>query len=130
MELFAKTINSFYPLTISQKSTFIDARLGYKCSSDFTYKSFISLKCFTSFISSNMLLKENVRNFQKTVTYFLCENIWLENFLFCHETCFLRKTWILFVIVIVIDKRYLITLFWKIAHYFSRLSRELKLTSL
>ena len=39
-----------------------------------------------------IILKENVRNFQKLLTYFLCDNICSENFLCYHKTCFSRKT--------------------------------------
>ena len=37
----------------------------------------------------NITLNENVPNFQKTVN--LWDNIWSEDFLFYHKTCFLRK---------------------------------------
>ena len=50
------------------------------------------------------------------LTYFLGDNIWSENFLFYHKTCFSRKTWVYSIA----------TLFWKIAYYLSRSSRALK----
>ena len=53
---------------------------------------------------------------------FILMNIWSENFLLYHQTCFSRKICEFFFSFIA--------LFSKIAYYFSRLSRAFKLTSL
>ena len=41
--------------------------------------------------SQSKILKQNVKKFKKLLTYFLCNNIWSENFLFYHKTCFPGK---------------------------------------
>ena len=53
---------------------------------------------------------------------FILMNIWSGNFLLYHQTCFSRKICEFFFSFIA--------LFWKIAYYFSRLSRAFKSTSL
>ena len=52
------------------------------------------------------------------LTCFLCNIIWSENFLFCHKTCFFEEN-VSFIYSII-------TLFWKIAFYLSRLNRAFK----
>ena len=60
MELFAKTVNVLYLLTISQKNAIADVQLGFKYASDFQQKQktvlcnfiyfFVVLKLFFSWI--------------------------------------------------------------------------------
>ena len=47
--------------------------------------------------SQRRFLRGKQNNCRKKLAYFLCNNIWLGDFLFYHKTCFLRKPSALFI---------------------------------
>ena len=49
--------------------------------------------------SGVFIIKGELRNFKKLLTYFWWDNIWQENSLVYHKTCFPRKTWVLFMLL-------------------------------
>ena len=65
-------------------------------------------------------LKENIIISLKMLAYFLCRNMWSENFLFYYTLVFWEKIRFIYSIIM---------LFWKIAYYLSRFSWTLKLRS-
>ena len=77
-------------LAVNNVSTSLDRKYKiYFIAKLFTYLQIFYLYYLNFFIC--IIWKENIRNFQKLLTYFLCDNICSENFLCYHKTCFREK---------------------------------------
>ena len=79
--------------------TFLQIFLRKYCYGILVYVIFFTKVDVTKYYKTTNFKGERKKFFKKLLIYFLCNNIWWENFLFYHKTCFPKKAWVLYILL-------------------------------